>query len=135
MKLESKDIRLIEKKMDPRKSILIRNTPRLKSAISDEVADAMHQDRYKRAMPETLEWLRNMHESRGASHNVRIVNTGLIYYLRPQALTVLLDEVYGVCKSLNQPECQIIWATLSQPFENQIQRLDWLEVGIDHTLP
>lgn len=116
------------------KLILIRNTPRLKNHISDEISDAMNQARYHHSMSETLKWIESKKAS-GASEIVRIINTGLIYYANPLSIRKLLDEVYSTIKNLNQPECQIIWAILSQPFEDVIQRVNWLEIGIDHKIP
>jgi hypothetical protein len=125
----------IQKVILKNKSILIKNTPRIKSKISDEIDDAIHQNRYRLAMPQTLEWVDMMKTVRGASENVRIMNTGLIYYADVSSVKEVLDEVYEVTQALSQPECQIIWAVLSQPIENLIQRVEWAELGIDYRLP
>ncbi len=135
VELKKEHITLIQKMISPEKSILIRNTPRLKSTISDEIEDAMHQSRYRESMPETIRWLEMIKEKRGISETVRIMNTGLIYYKNVNSIRPLLNEVHQAIKTLNQPECQIIWAALSQPFENMIQRVDWSEIGIDHKVP
>jgi hypothetical protein len=117
------------------KAILMRNTPRLKSTISDEVEDALPYDRYSKSMPKTLEWVERMKKERGVIENVRIMNTGLILYSKIAPLRGVLDEVYEVVKELKQPECQIIWAVLSQPIHNLIQRVEWSDIGIEHKLP
>jgi hypothetical protein len=118
-----------------KKAVLIRNTPRVKSTISDEVQDALGFRRYSETMPQTLEWVESMKRERAVSETVRIMNTGLIYYSQVPPLRDFLDEVYSVIRFLNQPECQIIWAVLSQAIENLIQRVEWADIGIDHKLP
>ena len=135
VELKKEHITLIQQMISPEKSILIRNTPRLKSTISDEIEDAMHQSRYRESMPETIQWLEMIKEKRGISETVRIMNTGLIYYKDVNSIRTLLDEVHQVINTLNQPECQIIWAALSQPFEDKIHRVDWLDIGIEHKVP
>ena len=135
VELTHKHISYIQKNILKNKSILIRNTPRTKSKVSDEIDDAMHQDRYRLAMPQTLEWIDRMKSERMANENVRIMNTGLIYYADLPSVVEVLDEVYEVIQTLRQPECQIIWAVLSQSIENLIQRVEWQELGIDHRIP
>ena len=135
VELKKEHITLIQEMISPEKSILIRNTPRLKSTISDEIEDAMHQSRYRESMPETIQWLEMIKEKRGISATVRIMNTGLIYYKDVNSIRPLLNEVHQVINTLNQPECQIIWAALSQPFEDKIHRVDWLDIGIEHKVP
>jgi len=117
------------------KSILITNTPRIKNNLSDEIEEAMHQNRYRLAIPQTLEWIDSMKTARGTSERVRIMRTGLIYYADLAPVKEVLDEVYEVIKTLRQPECQIIWAVLSQPIERSIQRVEWSELGIEDRLP
>jgi hypothetical protein len=119
----------------PGKALLLRNTPGLKSTISDEIAAAMPQPRYTFAMPQTVSWLSRMKRERDTQEQVRIMNTGLLHYVDVPAVRPLIDEVYEVTWELGQPECQIIWAALMQPHEGVIQRLEWPEVGIDHLLP
>ena len=86
-------------------------------------------------MAKTLDWVERMKKERGVIENVRIMNTGLIYYSKISAVREVLDEVYEVVNQLNQPECQIIWAVLSQPIHNLIQRVEWSDIGIEHKLP
>jgi hypothetical protein len=127
VELDNGKVSLIQNMTLKEKLILIRNTPRLKNHLSDEISDAMNQTRYRQSMPETLKWIESK-KAYGASEKVRIMNTGLIYYANPLSLRKLVDEVYLTIKTLNQPECQIIWAILSQPFEDVIQRVDWSEI-------
>ena len=107
------------------KEIVIRNTPKLKPTIQHEIDAAMRQDRYRYAMPATTEWVEQHIATGDYSEENRIVNTGLILYRNPDRARALTDQIYNVCWQLAQPECQIIWAVLSQKFEDMIGRLDW----------
>jgi hypothetical protein len=135
IELVSAHITYIEKQILKNTSVLIRNTPRAKNNLSDEIDDAMQYDRYRLAMPQTLEWIDAMKAKRGAKESARIMNTGLIYYADLASVRTVLDEVYEVTQSLRQPECQIIWVVLSQSIESLIQRVEWSEFGIEHRLP
>jgi hypothetical protein len=55
------------------------------------------------------------------SESVRIVNTGLIHYENYAVVMPMLDEIYTAVWELGQPECQIIWAALSQAYDAHIQ--------------
>jgi hypothetical protein len=135
VEIAAEHIYLLQDMITKDKAVLIRNTPRFKSTIFDEVEDAMPFPRYSKSMPQTLEWVEKMKRERGALETVRIMNTGLIYYSNVGLVREVLNEVWQVCNSLNQPECQIIWAVLSQDIDELIQRVEWSDVGIEHKLP
>jgi hypothetical protein len=107
------------------KSVLIRNTPRLKLSIQDEIDQAMEWERYALTMPQTVAWLEREGAARGLSMSNRIMNTGLIAYRDATPVKPLLDEVYETTWRLAQPECQIVWGFLSQAYEQRIQRIEW----------
>ena len=111
------------------KSILIRHTPRRKTSIFDEVKDANNQKRYSESMPATLEWIDYQKRCHNIVENTRISNTGIIAYKSIEAIKPLLDSVYNAVWQLAQPECQIIWACLSQPYSEYIQTIDWNELS------
>jgi len=108
--------------------VLVRNTPAIKLKLQDEINAALPQKRYREVMKETVEWVNDKIKNQGYSSNNRIMNTGLIYFKNPNAAESLCREVYSACWLLGQPECQIIWATLSQRYENIITRIDWSEM-------
>jgi len=64
------------------------------------------------------------------SVNNRIMNTGLILYADVEKSQKLCDEVYEACWFLGQPECQIIWSLISQPYESLITRINWNDLDI-----
>lgn len=108
-----------------RHDLLIRNTPRLKNSIDDEISDAMHQERYKMHMRETINWLEYLIEYQNLSKQIRIMNTGIIHYGNIPKIQNFLDDVYANIVKLNQPECQIIFAALCQLNNVCIKAIDW----------
>jgi len=108
--------------------LLIRETPREKLTIADEISDAMKQERYSRNMSGTLDFLDRLQAAKRISPSVRIVNTGLIHYQNLPICRYFAQSVYNACLALNQPECQIIWAALSQTLPVQIQRVQWTDL-------
>jgi hypothetical protein len=125
-------MRWIGQHMQRDKAILIRETPGLKDSLSDEVNAALPQERYRKAMPETLEWISDLKANRGVVGRVRIMNTGILHYEQPHLARPFVDEVFQTCWALRQPECQIIFAALSQSFEFLIQRIGWHELNPTH---
>jgi len=116
------------------KSIIIRTTPRMKTNISDEIADAMGQQRYVKNMKKTIDYIDSVKKN-GINENVRICNTGLLIYIEPNKIMDLLNKVYNKCLEHEQPECQIYWAIFSQDFEDEILKIDWRHIqSIQRTL-
>ena len=81
-------------------------------------------------MGETVIWVNNKIKNEGYSASNRIMNTGLILYKDIKTIQVLCDRVYENCWLIGQPECQIIWAILSQHYEKIITRIAWNELDI-----
>ena len=105
--------------------MLIRNTPKKKVCIQDEIDAAINQNRYLYSMPETIDWVDSKIKSGEYSYANRIMNTGFILYKDISLIQKLCNEVYKACSDLGQPECQIIWGVLSQKFDEYITRVDW----------
>ncbi|MDC1499375.1 hypothetical protein N8390_09535 [Amylibacter sp.] len=110
--------------------ILIRNTPKEKLSIQDEINAALPQKRYAEVMLETVQWINTKITKEKLSPNNRVMNTGLILYADVEKSQKLCDEVYEACWLLGQPECQIIWGLISQPYEGLITRIDWNDLDI-----
>lgn len=109
--------------------VLIRETPRLKTSIWQEVEDAEKQPRYAQAMPQTVEWIRER-EKDGFRTETRICNTGLIYYTNPDKARALSDAVLKSCIALRQPECQIFWALHMQNTTVRVRRISWSDPAV-----
>jgi len=121
--------------MRTKQPVLIRKTLRLKDKIWDEVIDAMGQERYRRFMPPTIEYI-NRKLKNGYSENARVCNTGLIVYkAREGVVKKLVDEVYRDLISIGTSECQIIWALVTQKYAEVIQTIEWDDLPILRGVP
>ena len=61
-------------------SILIRNTPREKLTIEEEIRESIVQERYKESMEETKKWIEKKIKFEKYTNFNRIMNTGFIFY-------------------------------------------------------
>lgn len=110
-------------------AIVLRATPRLKTSVWEEVAHAERQERYLRHMPQTRAYIEAALAA-GLSAETRIANTGLILW-RDRALALRLGgQVFAASSLLRQPECQIFWALLAQPFAHRIALIDWTDPAV-----
>ena len=106
-------------------NIIIRKHESTRYSIWDEVNEAKKQERYNKNMKETIEFINNKLEKKEIVENVEICNTGLIFYNNYHEIMPLLNNIYNTCVSLQQPECQIIWAVLSQKYMDKIKLIDF----------
>lgn len=123
--VKTEHIEWILREFAPDRDLLLRETPKLKMSISDEISDALGQDRYVQSMPETLAFLDDLESSGQITRRARIANTGFIHYRNLPKSRAFTQNVYETCVRLNQPECQIIWAALSQMSPINIQLVPW----------
>lgn len=128
-KIQEPQILEIFNKNDKRKSILIRSSPRKKS-LSDEVRISLRQPRYAASMDETLKWIERVKSEREISDGRQIANTGLIHTTQVDKMMPLFDAVYNASKSLNQPQCQILWVVISEPYASDIHQIGWYDLDI-----
>jgi hypothetical protein len=110
------------------KSLIIRQTPSIKTKIQHEIDAAMGQQRYVKNMNKTRELVDQMISSGYISQNVRICNTGLLIYIDRYKIKELLTNVYNKCIQHEQPECQIYWSIFSQKYKNEITEINWGEI-------
>ncbi|ADQ91196.1 hypothetical protein BpV2_029 [Bathycoccus sp. RCC1105 virus BpV2] len=115
-------------KNNSNKSLIIRQTPRLKTNINDEINEAMGQGRYVKNMKKTREFVERIVSSKNVSEKVRICNTGLLIYMDKQNIQGLLEDVYNTCMEHSQPECQIYWSVFSQRYKNDIKEIEWTAI-------
>ena len=55
------------------------------------------------------------------------MNTGITAYLigkKDKQILALCDEIYNACIMLKQPECQMFWCLLSQPYIDIIHAIE-----------
>jgi hypothetical protein len=113
-----------------KKGILLRYEAKLKPSIWHEVEEAKGQERYAKHMDKTVDFI-NTKIKKGYCANNRVMNTGIIAYAmhaRNTAIRSLCDEIYNVCVMLEQPECQIFWCLLSQPYNDIIKAVESSEI-------
>ena len=103
--------------------IIIRETPTLKTSIWDEVNASKGQDRYKLGMNDTIALINNKIKNKEIQSNIRICNTGLIFYNNYTPVIPMLNQIYLACTTLMQPECQIFWAIYSQQYTDLIKTI------------
>ena len=103
--------------------VIIRETPTLKTSIWDEVNASKGQDRYKLGMNDTIALINNKIKNKEIQSNIRICNTGLIFYNNYTLVIPMLNQIYSACTTLMQPECQIFWAIYSQQYTDLIKTI------------
>ncbi|MDO7084107.1 hypothetical protein WNY51_11165 [Pseudocolwellia sp. AS88] len=112
------------------KGILIRYEAKLKPTIWHEVAEAKGQERYTKNMDITIDFINEKLMVDYIANN-RVMNTGIIAYSmgrKGEQIRALCDEVYNACMKLEQPECQIIWCLLSQPYFEIIEAVEFYKI-------
>jgi hypothetical protein len=112
------------------KGVLLRYEAKFKPTIWHEVEEAKGQERYAIHMDNTIHFL-NTKLAEGYVANNRVMNTGIIAYamhIRATKIRALCDEVYNACVTLEQPECQVLWCLLSQPYIDIIKAVESSEI-------
>ncbi len=112
----------------PDKAVIVRETPRLKESLREEVEASLGQERYARNMDKTVALIEEMVAAGQASQTVRICNTGLLVFTDPASIRGLTDAVYQQCMQHRQPQCQIYWSLFSQQYEDKILRIGWRDL-------
>lgn len=110
------------------KSLLIRQTPKTKKSVYDEIKAAMDQSRYVKNMDKTKNFVQDIIQNKEFNENVRICNTGLLIYINRENIKELLNNVYEKCIEHQQPECQIYWSIFSQKHQNKIKEIKWTDI-------
>ncbi|AOW77063.1 hypothetical protein A3Q34_09460 [Colwellia sp. PAMC 20917] len=112
------------------KGLVIRYSPEYKNknTVWDEINEAKVVERYAAAMPETISFVENKIKDGEYTDQNKVMATGVILYklgdmkYRNRIIS-LCNEVYDTCVKLNQPECQIIWCILSQPYDDLMTKV------------
>jgi hypothetical protein len=110
--------------------LVIRTTPKIKNTVYDEIEDAMGQQRYRNRMTELKDWIKTK-VAEGYSVENRICNTGLMLYdMQNKNIINLCSKIYLATMQVLNPECQVIWAILSQQYTNNIKTIPFDEIAI-----
>ena len=110
------------------KSLIIRQTPSIKTSVYDEINAAMEQPRYVKNMNKTKSFVRDAVSIKEYSEKVRICNTGLLIIINRENIKDLLNNVYEKCIEHEQPECQIYWSIFSQKHTDKIKEIKWTDI-------
>jgi len=114
--LESHVIQLLDYSY---KSICIREHENLsRTSIWDEIWEAGAQERYKKNMDKTVEFIRKM-ENKNMDFG-KVCNTGLILYRNNARILSFLNDIYETCIRFEQPCCQIFWSIFSPKYSEII---------------
>lgn len=117
------------------KSILVTRTPIFKDKVMTEYSLAIKQERYAKTASEMLSYIRGK-INQGYSESSRICRTGLIFYnLDDDKVLELATKVYQDVIEIPNPQCQIIWAIISQKYKDIIQEIEWSEVKLIWAYP
>lgn len=114
--------------------VLLRDNHKRKTSVWDEVADSLSQERYRKHMTATEEYIRAK-VAAGYSEQARVGATGLIGYSMTPRVLELADAVYRDLCAVGTPQCQIIWAMAAQPYADLIQQIAWDAVPISWKRP
>ena len=82
-------------------------------------------------MDKTLKLINQKINNNEIKNDVEICNTGLIMYINHNQyneLKFMLNNIYNTSVTLQQPECQILWAIYSQKYLNKIKLIDFHNV-------
>ena len=124
-------------------SVLVRETPPLKTSVWDEVRASENMRRYALAMPATKDFVRTFLRENApqVSESVRVCNTGSILYVfdrhvdARKTIRRFTDSIYDTIMRLGQPECQIFWCLFAQKYEGLVKTVPFNAVSVEWRSP
>ena len=103
-----------------------------------EIDESLYQPRYAKSMDATIQLIKEYR----ISLDTPICNTGIIFYSLTdmnEKMYHMLDLIYQTCISLQQPQCQILWAIFSHSYNsynhNDIHRIPFRQIVIEWKEP
>jgi len=116
---------------NPTKELILCNNNRTNERnIRDEINEANLAERYRRHMPETIEFIRQyLVENNLKEEDTKIYMTGILYYHNISNIKQLLYDINKLCNDLQQPECQVFMSALSKKYETFIKPIEFIEVN------
>ena len=102
--------------------IMLKLTP--KFSISQEIGASRNQKRYMDTMSYLVSYIGNLKKYGIIKDQKTITNTGFVFYNNiTEEVIKLCSEIYHLITKFKNPQCQIIWAVVSQKYSN-IQVVD-----------
>jgi hypothetical protein len=115
------------------KPILIRDHPKKRKNIWEEIGQSMFQERYLSVIQETIDYVREKIKSgcdAGCGRH-KICTTGLVSYeVGNGKVHEFLDELYRDIIKLGTSQCQIVWFMVAQKYADIIQVIGWDDLDI-----
>jgi len=113
------------------KPILVTRTPQFKDNVMHEFSIAINQKRYQKTQVELFNYIKKKVTREGYKQKSRICRTGLIFYhLNNEKVMEMITKIYDDVMAIPNPQCQIVWAMISQKYRQIIQEIEWKTLNI-----
>ena len=110
--------------------ILCKHNQTNKKTITDEIIDASnYSERYRRHMPETIEFINKYLQENNLKNDTIIYLTGILYYHNVSNTAKLLYDINKLCNDFQQPECQVFFAALAQKYKKYIMPINLSDIN------
>jgi hypothetical protein len=100
-----------------------------RKTIWDEVNESSFQDRYKKNMDKTIDLINNQIKNNLLVENIKLCNTGLIFYNNYDEIIPMLNDIYDTGIKQQQPQCQILWAIHSYKYLHLIKTVKFIDIN------
>ena len=108
--------------IDGKYFLIIRQHEEENRTLWQEIDAANMQERYKKNMDKIINLVNNEMTEKEIEE-IKIFNTGLIYYINYEKIMPMLNNIYNMCLEYKQPECQIIWGISSKNYLENIYNI------------
>lgn len=106
--------------IDEKYYLIIRDHEEDSRTLWQEIDAANMQERYQKNMDKIINLINDKISKKEIEEEIKICNTGLIYYINYEKIMPMLNNIYNMCVKYEQPECQIIWGICSQNYLDNI---------------
>lgn len=103
--------------------------------ILDEIEEAKSQPRYSETMEPIEQIVHSKIQSKELFADTKTHNTGLLMYNNYNQLLPMLHSIYKTCQDYKNPECQIVFEMVSQPWNQFIKTVPFHSIKIIWTNP
>ena len=110
--------------IDGKYFLIIRQHEEENRTLWQEIDAANMQERYKKNMDKIINLVNNEMTEKEIEE-IKIFNTGLIYYINYEKIMPMLNNIYNMCLEYKQPECQIIWGIFSKNYLDNIYNVNF----------
>ena len=111
--------------IDEKYYLIIRDHEEDNRTLWQEIDAANMQERYQKNMDKIINLINDKISKKEIEEEIKICNTGLIYYINYEKIMPMLNNIYNMCVKYEQPECQIIWGICSQNYLDNIYNVNF----------